>query len=42
MNPPLTAETSDTAETRVDLAIGGMTCASCAARVEKELAKVPG
>ncbi len=39
MTPPLTTETS---ETRVDLAIGGMTCASCAARVEKELAKVPG
>ncbi|MBK5288489.1 MAG: cation-translocating P-type ATPase, partial [Acidimicrobiia bacterium] len=27
---------------RIDIAIGGMTCASCAARVEKELAKVPG
>jgi Cu+-exporting ATPase len=25
-----------------DLAIGGMTCASCVARVEKSLAKVPG
>ncbi len=39
MTPPITAETADT---RLDLAIGGMTCASCAARVEKELAKVPG
>src|SRR5450631_3381456 len=27
---------------QVDLAIGGMTCASCVARVEKALAKVPG
>ena len=39
MTPPITAENADT---RLDLAIGGMTCASCAARVEKELAKVPG
>ncbi|HET7531383.1 MAG TPA: heavy metal translocating P-type ATPase [Mycobacteriales bacterium] len=28
--------------TRVDLAVGGMTCASCAARVEKKLNRVPG
>ncbi len=27
---------------RIDLAIGGMTCASCAARVEKTLAGLPG
>ena len=39
MTPPITAENADT---RLDLPIGGMTCASCAARVEKELAKVPG
>ena len=26
----------------IDLAIGGMTCASCVARVEKKLNKVPG
>ena len=26
----------------VDLVIGGMTCASCAARIEKKLNKVPG
>jgi len=26
----------------VDLAIGGMTCASCAARVEKKLNRMPG
>ena len=25
-----------------DIAIGGMTCASCVARVERALAKVPG
>ncbi len=29
-------------EDRLDLGIGGMTCASCAARVEKTLAAVPG
>ncbi|MEO7744616.1 MAG: heavy metal translocating P-type ATPase, partial [Actinomycetota bacterium] len=27
---------------RLDLVIGGMTCASCAARIEKKLNKVPG
>ncbi|WP_102509862.1 heavy metal translocating P-type ATPase [Sanguibacter massiliensis] len=26
----------------IDLAVGGMTCASCVARVEKKLAKLPG
>ena len=29
-------------EARVELGIGGMTCATCALRVEKALAKVPG
>jgi P-type Cu+ transporter len=29
-------------ERRIDLAIGGMTCASCVARVEKVLRRVPG
>lgn len=29
-------------QTEVDLTIGGMTCASCAARVEKKLNKMPG
>ncbi|WP_435603155.1 heavy metal translocating P-type ATPase [Streptomyces sp. bgisy130] len=31
-----------TAEARVELAIGGMTCASCAARVEKKLNRMAG
>ncbi|MCX4634502.1 heavy metal translocating P-type ATPase [Streptomyces platensis] len=31
-----------TAEARVELAIGGMTCASCAARVEKKLNRLDG
>ena len=30
------------ARDRVELAIGGMTCASCAARIEKRLNKLPG
>ncbi|MEU2787664.1 heavy metal translocating P-type ATPase [Streptomyces sp. NPDC007100] len=30
------------AQARVELAIGGMTCASCAARVEKKLNRMPG
>ena len=30
------------APARVDLQIGGMTCASCAARVQKKLNKLPG
>ncbi|WP_405760481.1 heavy metal translocating P-type ATPase [Streptomyces sp. NBC_01420] len=35
-----TAATADTAE--VELAIGGMTCASCAARIEKKLNRMDG
>ncbi|MFH9420997.1 heavy metal translocating P-type ATPase [Streptomyces sp. NPDC017529] len=31
-----------TTQARVELAIGGMTCASCAARVEKKLNRMPG
>ena len=31
-----------TTTTPVDLAVTGMTCASCAARIEKKLNKVPG
>ncbi|ASO20706.1 Cu+-exporting ATPase [Actinoalloteichus hoggarensis] len=33
---------SDTAEERVELVLGGMTCAACAARVERALNKVDG
>ena len=33
---------TDTGEAQVELAIGGMTCASCAARVEKRLNKLDG
>ena len=43
MSAPVTASTSpDTGPVRVDLDIGGMTCASCAARIEKRLNKVEG
>ncbi|MGW7554579.1 heavy metal translocating P-type ATPase [Streptomyces rimosus] len=34
--------TGTTTQARVELAIGGMTCASCAARVEKKLNRMPG
>ncbi len=34
--------TTDSAATVVQLEIGGMTCASCAARVEKKLNRMPG
>ncbi|WP_206502485.1 heavy metal translocating P-type ATPase [Streptomyces chrestomyceticus] len=34
--------TGTSAQARVELAIGGMTCASCAARVEKKLNRMPG
>ncbi|TDG07315.1 copper-translocating P-type ATPase [Paraburkholderia guartelaensis] len=40
MNAPLVAERTDTAV--AELEVHGMTCASCAMRVEKALAKVPG
>ena len=38
---PATTTRDETGD-RIDIAIGGMSCASCAARVEKELGKVPG
>ncbi|MFI2235446.1 heavy metal translocating P-type ATPase [Streptomyces chrestomyceticus] len=34
--------TGTSAQARVEFAIGGMTCASCAARVEKKLNRMPG
>ncbi|MDQ8704691.1 heavy metal translocating P-type ATPase [Streptomyces sp. LHD-70] len=34
--------TTITTATEVELAIGGMTCASCAARIEKKLNRMPG
>ena len=37
-----TAETAAPAREQVELAIGGMTCASCAARIEKKLNKLDG
>ena len=36
------AGTPDGARRSVQLAIGGMTCASCAARIEKKLGKLGG
>ena len=37
----MTASTTDPRQ-RLELAIGGMTCASCAARIERKLNKVEG
>ena len=34
--------TTETGQTRIELAIGGMTCASCAMRIEKKLNKLDG
>ncbi|MFE0464189.1 heavy metal translocating P-type ATPase [Kitasatospora sp. NPDC058965] len=39
---PLDSQGTSTATDRVELAIGGMTCASCAARIEKKLNKMAG
>jgi P-type Cu+ transporter len=38
----MTTETSKPKYTPIDIGIGGMTCASCVARVEKALKKLPG
>lgn len=38
----LTPSSAETAVASLDIGIGGMTCASCVARVEKALKKVPG
>ncbi|MGR6963996.1 heavy metal translocating P-type ATPase [Geodermatophilus sp. URMC 61] len=40
--PPDTAGPATAGDTQVELAIGGMTCASCAARIEKKLNKLDG
>jgi len=40
--PHLDVAVADHPRMRVDLAIGGMTCASCAARIEKKLNKLDG
>ena len=42
MNPTITTPPPPPAPDRFDLAIDGMTCASCVMRVEKALAAVPG
>ncbi|HEU5440072.1 MAG TPA: heavy metal translocating P-type ATPase [Ktedonobacterales bacterium] len=39
---PAPATTPETGERAIELAISGMTCASCVRRVERGLAKVPG
>src|SRR5688572_29082505 len=39
---PVSAASDEAARTSVDLAVEGMTCASCVARVEKALLAVPG
>ncbi|MGH9252412.1 MAG: cation transporter, partial [Acidimicrobiales bacterium] len=41
MSPPGRVPT-DGSERAVDLVVGGMTCASCAARIEKKLNRMPG
>ena len=33
---------TDTTLTTIDLEIGGMTCSSCANRIERKLSKLPG
>jgi Cu+-exporting ATPase len=42
MTADVHATGTGSAPARVDLAVGGMTCASCAARIEKKLNRVPG
>ena len=39
---PDTAGPAAAAGNQIELAIGGMTCASCAARIEKKLNKLDG
>ncbi|GGS18728.1 carbonate dehydratase [Streptomyces aureoverticillatus] len=43
MSTPQSAQTTQTTQgTQVELSIGGMTCASCAARIEKKLNRMEG
>ena len=42
MSTSQTHQTADTAGAHVELQIGGMTCASCAMRIEKKLNKLEG
>ncbi|GAA1902535.1 heavy metal translocating P-type ATPase [Streptomyces sodiiphilus] len=42
MTTPSTSDTSTATAAQVELAIGGMTCASCAARIEKKLNRMDG
>ncbi len=39
---PTTAGPATAGDNHIELAIGGMTCASCAARIEKKLNKLDG
>ncbi len=41
-HPPATPSAADPGDQRVTLAIGGMTCAACARRIEKALQRAPG
>ena len=38
----MSTDTGAPAGQRIELAVGGMTCASCAARVERKLGKLDG
>ncbi len=42
MDTAVIAAPASDAERRLDLGIGGMTCAACAARIEKSLNRIPG
>jgi Cu+-exporting ATPase len=42
MSGPTTETTPVTGQQQIELSIGGMTCASCAARIERKLNKLDG